>query len=152
MNVRDLMKQDLAVCCPDDTLGDAARLMWQHDCGFVPLVEPETGHLLGTITDRDICMAALSSERPIHELSIATTMHRGAHACSPDDDLSVVHGLMREHQVRRLPVVDDAGSLIGVISLNDLGLQALDQEQPERAATVAETLGTICQHREMAAV
>jgi CBS domain-containing protein len=146
MKVSDLMTHDVATVAPDKTSLDAARLMWEHDCGFIPVVNPLSRKVVGVVTDRDLCMACFTQGSNLREVPVQRVMSRSVIACSPQDGLDRVHALMRGHQVHRLPVVDPAGALVGVISLNDLARHAARQRGPESAGArvaVAQTLGVV---------
>ena len=119
MQVANVMTRDVKSCVPSDTLDRPAHLMLAHDTGCVPVVD-EVGRAIGLITDRDLCMASFVSGRPLHELSVERTITGRLHACSEDADIAMAHHLMREHAVRRLPVVDADGKLVGLVSLADL--------------------------------
>ncbi len=118
MLVDDLMTPDPAVCSPDDALEHAARLLWDHDVGVVPVVRD--GVPVGMLTDRDICMAAYTQGRPLRELSVASAMSKEVVVVRRGDPVDDALRLLRERQVRRLPVVDAAGKLAGILSLCDL--------------------------------
>lgn len=118
------MHSDVAACRAGDPMHVAASLMWRHDCGFVPVADGATGRVEGVVTDRDLCMAALLSGRGLAELTVGDAMARDPATCHPDDDLRAVHATMRERRIRRLPVVDDDGVLVGVVSLGDLVREA----------------------------
>jgi CBS domain-containing protein len=122
MKVRELMTANVDACRPHDSLNRAAQLMWENDCGAVPVID-EDWRVIGIVTDRDICMAAYTQGRPIAESRVDTAMARGAVTCSGEDEVTHAAKLMREHQVRRLPVIDN-DRLIGMISLSDLARQA----------------------------
>ena len=149
MRVSDVMTRDVACCSPDDPLTAPARIMWEHDCGTVPVIEPESRKALGMITDRDICMAAFLKDRPLREAIVREVMSRELHSCSPEHDLSQAERVLREHQVRRLPVVDKQDRLLGIISLADIARAAKDggsrREVPPEE--LADTLGVISQRR-----
>src|SRR5262245_45543628 len=121
MNVVKLMSIDPACRFARDTLADAARDMWDCDCGCIPVVNEEQ-HVIGMITDRDIGMAALFKGRPIHEISIGDVMSGVVISCRSDDTIDRAEAIMRDARVRRLPVTDETGRLVGVISLNDIAL------------------------------
>ena len=76
------------------------------------------------VTDRDICMAALTRGQPLHEIPIAVAMAKEVLSCAPDASLIDAEEVMWSAQVRRLPVVDAEGTLVGIVSLNDLALLA----------------------------
>jgi CBS domain-containing protein len=120
--------------------------MWDYDCGVLPVVNDE-GKVTGMITDRDICMAALTQGRPLHELLVNLAMAKHVIAVAPEQTLGDVEQLMTRHQIRRLPVVDAANHPLGVISLNDLAIEAVqpDTRMKHGVSKVAHTLATVCQ-------
>jgi CBS domain-containing protein len=120
MNVSELMTRDVACCSADDSLRSAAQMMWDRDCGAIPVVEPGTRRAVGMITDRDICMAALIQDRPLSSIRISDVMSGALHACHPDDSVADAERTMRERQIRRIPVVQDDGELVGILSLADV--------------------------------
>jgi CBS-domain-containing membrane protein len=120
--VRDIMTRSVVSCSPSDNLNRSAQLMWEGDCGALPVIDSE-GQLLGMITDRDICMAAYTRGRPLSEVRVADVMSTGLITCRPTDSLRSVMDAMATHQVRRIPVVDD-GRLVGIVSLADVARMA----------------------------
>lgn len=108
-----------ATCNPSDSLETAARIMWDNDCGCVP-VRDFAGHLVGMITDRDICMAAYLQGGTLRTMYVGSAMSREVFTCRPDNTVAECQEIMRAHQVRRLPVVDGDGQLVGIVSLNDV--------------------------------
>ena len=123
MQVQHIMTIAPLKCGPQATLADAAALMWHGDCGIVPVVD-DAGHVLGVLTDRDICIAAWSQNRPLAEISARDLLRREPVTCRPTDDVQVALSLMHDHRVRRLPVVDEHGILEGILSINDVVLAA----------------------------
>ncbi len=117
--VEQLMSKDVRSCRAEDSLAVAARLMWEHDCGCAPIVDQD-GALVGMVTDRDICMAAYTQSRAISEIPISAVMARALYTVSRLDTLPTAEAIMQERQIRRLPVVDARGRLVGILSLNDL--------------------------------
>jgi CBS-domain-containing membrane protein len=106
------------------------------------------------LTDRDICMAACTQGRPLSEISVRTAMSPALHACAPDDTVEHAAQVMRQHQVRRLPVVRDDGRPVGVLSLNDISLLAVRQHpsalrSPDSISLskAAQTFAAVCTHR-----
>jgi len=85
MKVRDLMAYEVAACRPTDSLNIAAHLMWEYDCGCVPVVDRENV-VVGIVTDRDICMGAYTQGRSLHVISVQEVMGRPVISCEPDDD------------------------------------------------------------------
>lgn len=150
MKVDQLMTQPAVSCRTDDTLGTAARLMWDHDCGVVPVVN-DAGSVVGIITDRDICMAAYTQGVPLHSIPTRTAMAREVFTCRPDDGVEGVERLMRDKQIRRVPVVDGDGHPIGMLSLNDIARGATSGEENNGfGRDVTELLAAIGQPRRCA--
>jgi CBS domain-containing protein len=134
MRVEQLMSKQVYWCRPEDTLDRAAQLMWDHDCGALPVCsgDGET-RVAGMITDRDICMSALFQGRPLHEIRISDAMTRESRVCRPDDAAADAEKTMRSAQVRRLPVVSAGGQLVGIISLADIALEAAREARSQQA-------------------
>jgi len=125
MRIEEIMSENVCHCRPDDSLASCARLMWEHDCGSVPVCAGDDGgRVVGMITDRDICMCALHEGRPLSMLKVGDAMSRTLTACAPRDKVGEVEQLMRSQQVRRLPVIDRNGGLCGIVSLADLAREA----------------------------
>jgi CBS domain-containing protein len=124
MKVSELMSQ-APVCCPaTSNLSEPAWLMWDKDVGFVPIVDPVSGVLRGVLTDRDICMGALTKGRPLQDIPVVEVMQTNVHFCSDSDHIARAESIMRDHQIRRVPVVDGSQRVVGVVSLNDLARHA----------------------------
>jgi CBS domain-containing protein len=103
----------------EDTLEQAASIMREHNVGGVPVVD-EHGHAIAMVTDRDICMTALACRRVLAQIGVMTAASRRMYAIETRDSLDRAHELMCKHHVRRLPVVDRCGRLIGIVSITDL--------------------------------
>ncbi|MBS1105299.1 MAG: hypothetical protein H6Q91_801 [Deltaproteobacteria bacterium] len=128
MHVEQLMTKDVSFCDAEDPLNEAAALMWERDCGAVPVVARSSeGRVVAMITDRDVCMAAYTTGRPLTGLHAYDAMSRELHTCKPGDTVEDAEAVMRQNQVRRLPVVDDAGNLAGILSIADLARAAASQ-------------------------
>lgn len=134
MKVRDLMVPEVKCCATNTTLNSAAQMMWDNDIGCVPIVD-DAARVVGMLTDRDICMAAYIQGVSLRELPVTSAMSKRVFSCAPDDDIAAAEKVMREKQVRRLPVVDPRGRLAGFISVSDI---ARWTQQQARAATDAE--------------
>jgi CBS domain-containing protein len=140
------MSHPLVTCPTGSTLDQAARLMWEFDCGIVPVVGDD-GRLEGVVTDRDICMAAYTQGLPLHAIPVTTAMARQVVAVHGQDAIASAEALMREHQVRRLPVLDAEQRPIGLLSLNDLTRAAARSHRSGAEHDVVSTLSAICQPR-----
>jgi CBS domain-containing protein len=123
MRAKDVMTHDPKTCSPGQSLAAAAKTMWDHDCGCVPVVD-DTGRVVGMLTDRDICMAAYTSGQPLHDLVASQAMSRNVVRCGPDDPIDALLAAMTRARVRRMPVIGRLGALIGVVSLTDVARAA----------------------------
>lgn len=123
MQVEQIMNRNARVCHPQDSLNKAAQIMWENSCGAVPVVD-EHSRPVGFLTDRDICMAAYTQGRLLEALSVEGAMARKVVHCKAGDDLSSAANIMRRNGVRRLPVTDKDGKLVGLLSLDDLAHEA----------------------------
>jgi CBS domain-containing protein len=149
MNVDELMTREVHTCSATDSLDTAARLMWEHDCGCAPVLDAD-GRLTGIITDRDIAMAAFHQGRTLSQIAVSGAMSKLVHACQPDDAIEDAEGIMRMQRIRRLPVIDEHGRLVGILSLNDVARGMAGKAAAGRskaAAEVAQTLAAICEPR-----
>lgn len=150
MFVRQLMTSDVKTCSPEDTLDAVARKLWDHDIGAVVVVSG--AQVVGMITDRDLCMAAYTQRRPLHELHVAGAMSRQLHTVRPEEPVARALQVMKDAQVRRLAVVDDKGCPRGIVSMNDLVREATRPRTKLTAASVVQALAEICAPRAPAAV
>lgn len=130
MKVSELMTQKVRTCRPTDSLERAAQIMWEEDCGCVPIVDADRS-VRGMITDRDVCMAAYTRGEALSSLSVAQAMSDGAVCCRMDDDIEDALKSMTENQLHRLPVVDDAQQLSGVLSMSDILQSRLRRKHSE---------------------
>ncbi len=150
MNVEQLMQQTVHACRADESLNRAAQIMWENDCGCVPVVDGDR-RLVGMITDRDVCMAAYTRGKPLAEIDVGGAMAAVVQSCRPEDTLRRAETIMRTAQVRRLPVVDRDQRLVGILSLRDIAHEAQRQSRTEHreidGTEVSDTLGAICAQR-----
>ena len=148
MRVKDVMTVDTTCCAPGSNLADTAGLMWERDCGVIPVIDQEQ-KIIGMITDRDICMAAAMTGRDLANISVHEVISGGVCGCNSEDDIHQALVTMRENQLRRLPVLDDEGKVQGILSLSDVVLRAeQDKKAASLAADVLETLKAISRHRD----
>lgn len=150
MRVKELMTESPKACTLTDNLAQVARLMWEADCGIVPVVS-EGGKVVGLITDRDICMAAMTKGRNVANIAVEDVVSGKVYTCKAGDDIHSALDIMRENKVRRLPVTAADGKLQGMLSMNDVMLRAEDtrnKKAPEVSfGDVVNTYKSICQHR-----
>jgi CBS domain-containing protein len=150
MNVEDLMTRDVQCCGPDTNLAAAAKMMWDTDCGALPVLNVE-GQVLGVITDRDICMACATKNRVASEITVWETVSKKAYTCKMSDDVHTAMDIMKRERVRRLPVIDEEAVLQGLVSMNDFILLAGERKTGKVPAIscedVARTLKAISAHR-----
>lgn len=144
MKVRELMTSPAYSVGPHDTLHHAAGLLWEHDIGALAVVD-DAGRVGATITDRDICMAAMLRGLPLALMRVSEAMSDGIVTCRADDDVDLAAARLRERQLHRLPVVDADGRAIGMLSLNDLVLAGTSR--PALAAASQAALRAVCRHR-----
>jgi CBS domain-containing protein len=149
MRVDEIMTAPAITCRATDHLATAARAMWEDDCGCIPVVDDD-GRLKGLITDRDLCMATYTRGQPLHAIPIDAAMAREAFSCRSHDDIAKVLDLMRNKQIRRIPVVDDTGRPTGVVSLGDIARAATNEDASRRGLScenVVRTIAEICEPR-----
>ena len=136
MNISELMSKNPRTVTPDTPVSEAARLMKEEDVGMVPVIErvggAETrGRLVGVITDRDIAIRTVAEGRAA-DAPVRDVMSSGVRTATPSDSVESVMELMGNEQVRRVPIVDERGSLVGVVSQADLARKAKNEGHVER--------------------
>jgi CBS domain-containing protein len=147
MKVAKLMTRAVRTCRPDDTLEQAARLMWEADLGCLPVVDDED-RPIGVITDRDLCMAVYTQGTALRDSLVSNAMSKSLITCSPQSSLADVHALMQNAQIRRVPVVNFSGKLAGIVTLGDIARYARSSPLHVAAAPgLARTLASILERR-----
>ena len=145
MKVRELMTSDPACCTPEQTVREAAQMMRDCDCGCIPVVQDAEGRrLVGVVTDRDIAVRGLAEGKG-PETRVREVMSLGPKCCGPEDDVNAVEQIMADQQVRRVPVVDDAGCCVGMVSQADLALNdkaASEKEVGRVVERISEPAGS----------
>ena len=145
MKVNDIMTASPEACRPDDNLATAVELLWKADCGVLPVVD-HSGRVAGILTDRDICIALGTRNVRASNVGVASVMRTTVQTCHPSEDVLTALSLMTDRRVRRLPVVDDAGRLVGVVSLNDAVLAAGLGRNAIRPGAVLDAFKAVCAH------
>jgi CBS domain-containing protein len=151
MKVNEIMSTNPKVCSLTDNLSAAVGLMWENDCGVLPVVAAE-GKVVGLITDRDICVAATLKSQNLWNIAVQDVISGKVFACKPEDDIHSALKTMKENSVRRLPVVAADGTLHGILSMNDIVLKAEDSKGKKKPSElsysdVVNTYKSICRHR-----
>jgi CBS domain-containing protein len=118
------------------------KLMWEQDCGVLPVVKSD-GKVSGMITDRDICVAIATRGWTADRIAVRDVTAGKVSTCAPDDDAIAALQTMKSQRVRRLPVVDAAGRLKGILSLNDIVTHAGAAPSTE----IVSAMAGICEHR-----
>jgi predicted transcriptional regulator len=144
MRVADLMSRAVVCCDSTKSLVEPAKAMWDQDVGFIPIVAPKTGVLEGVVTDRDICMAAMTKGKPLHEIPVRDVMQTNFYACSEGDHIARIHSIMRDHRLRRVPVLNAEQQVVGVVALNDLACHADTTASKGLRDAFIKTIGAIC--------
>lgn len=152
MVVAELMTRNAMSVAPDSKLADAAQIMWDHDCGALPVVETESGRVIGMVTDRDICMACWSRGCSPSELYASDAMSQHLVHCHPSETVERAEIMMHANQIRRLPVVDADERLLGILSLADIARATesapkMSSKRSLSTETLATTLAGICRTR-----
>jgi CBS domain-containing protein len=141
MKAREIMTDHPACCLPDDTLQHAAQLMEKNDCGCLPVVEDtESNRLIGVVTDRDLALRGMARGKDL-QTPVREVMSDSPSCCSPEDEIQEVERIMAERQVRRVPVINDAGCCVGMIAQADLireEQRASDREVREVVERISE--------------
>lgn len=145
-SVRSVMSSDVRGCAPEDSLNHAAHMMWEGDCGIVPVLQE--GLLVGLLTDRDVCMATYTQGKAPTELSVGGAMSQQIYGCSPDDSLGSALSLMAAHRIRRLPVLTAQRQLAGMLSLADIIRFARRAGNPGLDGTILDCLAAISTRNE----
>lgn len=131
---KDVMTNDPVCCVPEETVVLVARLMKAEDVGSIPIVEdPESRKLIGIVTDRDLAVEVVAEGRDPNNTRIGEVMNRALFTCRDTDRVEQVLDSMALHQVRRIPVVDQQGCIIGIIAQGDLATRL---DQPEKTGEV----------------
>jgi len=134
----EVMTVNVACCLRGDTVDQAAQLMKAEDVGPIPVVEDQgTKKLVGIVTDRDIAIKIVAEGRDARNTRVEDVMTRGVVTCRPDDDLQKALDAMSRHQVRRIPIVDDNGSIVGIIAQADVATRT---EEPGETEDVLEDI------------
>jgi CBS domain-containing protein len=135
---RDVMTGDPVCCVPTDTAARVAKMMKSENIGSVPVCEDRHNKkLVGIVTDRDLALYVVAENRDANSTKVQDVMTRQPVTCCADDDIQRALDAMEKNQVRRIPVLDDGGHLIGIIAQADVAMRT---DHPEKTAEVVEEI------------
>lgn len=130
MKCTDVMTPNPACCTVGDSVSKAAQLMAHEDVGSIPVVDQtQSMMLVGIVTDRDLTIKVLAENRSPETTRVEDVMTTSLVTCYSDNDISEALELMSEHQVRRIPVIDHEGKIVGIIAQADIALRAEDEQK-----------------------
>lgn len=142
-HVKDLMSENPATCRMEDSLNRPAQLMWERDCGCIPVID-DLNRVVGIITDRDICMGAYTQGRALAAVSVSSVCTKQVFTCAPDDTLERAEALMAKHAIRRLPVTSEPdGRIVGVLSISDLAKGSHPSAPQKGGSSPARALSSV---------
>ena len=138
MKVQDIMTGEPRSLSPDATAREAAQLMKEINAGVIPVVEAGSKKLVGVVTDRDLAIRVVAEGRDA-SCQISEVMSAGGLAtCTPSDDVDRVMETMSREQVRRIPIVDERGSLVGIVAQADIVRKADDRKAEQTVEEISQ--------------
>ena len=143
MKIKDVMTTEVRTCSPGTNLAAAAALMLDGDCGILPVVDE--GKLVGVVTDRDMYIALATRNTLASQLTVGEVARQQVWTCGPDDGVHAALATMKAHRVRRLPVEGFGGTVLGIVSMNDI-LLAAGPRKAIRNDEIVDTFQAICAH------
>jgi CBS domain-containing protein len=142
MQVNEVMTAAVECCTPEDTTQKPAQIMKSADTGVVPVLKAEDNpKVVGVITDRDLCLGVVAAGRNPREVRVRDCMSERVVSCHPEDDVKKVSQLMADNQVRRIPVVDEDGGIVGIVSLADITQRGMTDKSGETLREISEPSG-----------
>lgn len=133
----ELMTASPSCCLSDVTVDQVAGLMKRDDVGLIPVVSERTHKLVGVITDRDIALKVVANHRDPMSTTVSEVMTADPICCRPQESAEALMELMASNQVRRIPIVDDGGVIIGIVAQADLATRL---GRPEQTGQVVEAI------------
>src|SRR4026208_2119943 len=124
MTVRDIMTVDPSCCTLDTPIAEVARLMVEHDCGEIPVIDPKTGRLEGVITDRDLVCRVIAEGKAPESVTARQGMSAAVITVTPDITVEACCEVMEVNQIRRVPVVGVDGECCGIVAQADVAREA----------------------------
>jgi CBS domain-containing protein len=139
MNVLDIMTKSPAVCEPETPLTEVARMMVEHDCGAIPVVNSQSDPTpVGIITDRDIVVRIVAEGQSPSEHVVRDAMSSSVATVHGNNSLQTALGVMEDYQVRRVPVINEQGHVIGILAQADIALNASSDQTADVLRDVSE--------------
>ncbi len=133
MKAREIMTTNPKSVTPDTPLTDAARIMKSEDVGVVPVVDASSSkRLVGVLTDRDIAIRCVAEGKNAAHCRVSEIMSTAPQTARENDSVESVMELMSREQVRRIPIVDEKGALVGIVSQADVVLDVRDGKKAEK--------------------
>jgi CBS domain-containing protein len=134
----EVMTKDPVCCLPNDSVAEAAELMKSENIGSIPVIENKHSQkLVGIVTDRDLALKIVAGALDARSTKVETVMTHNVVTCRADDDLQKALDAMAEHQLRRIPVVDNDNKIVGIIAQADVAIRA---DQPEKTAEMVKEI------------
>ena len=134
----EVMTMNPVCCLPDETVDKAAQFMKSEDVGSIPVVQDrQSNRLIGIVTDRDLAMRVVAERRDAETTKVREVMTPNPVTCRANDDLRMALNAMAQHKVRRIPVVDESGSVIGIIAQADVATRA---DEPTKTAELVKEI------------
>ena len=138
MKCSEVMTKNPVCCLPNDSVAKAAGLMKSEDIGSIPVIDNEqTRRLVGIVTDRDLALEIVAEGLDAKSTKVETVMTRKVVTCLADDDLQKALDAMAEHQLRRIPVVDNGNKILGIIAQADVATRV---DEPEKTAEMVKEI------------
>jgi len=129
MTCEEIMTPSPACCRPDQSSVEAAELMLRQDVGLMPVVDGKSSKLVGVITDRDIALKVVAAGRDPRATVVSQVMSSDLACCRPNESIEAVVEMMTRRQIRRVPIVDSAGAIVGIISQADLATRLANPKE-----------------------
>lgn len=136
MKVSELMTKNPATAMPSSGLSEVAKMMRDCDCGAIPIVENDK--VVGVITDRDITIRVIADNKNPQDVKVGDVMSKQIVTARVGDDVREVANIMEKHKVRRVPVVDEQGKCVGIVSQADIALKTNDRTTGDLVQKVSE--------------
>ena len=134
----EVMTKKTVCCQPDDMVTTVAQLMQSENIGSIPVIENKQNQkLVGIVTDRDLALKIVAKGLDAKSTKVETVMTRQVVTCRAEDDLQKALDAMAEHQLRRIPIVDNDNKIVGIIAQADVATRV---NQPEKTAAVVKEI------------